>query len=151
MTPIWLKKIFERIKLKNIAIAAVLVTQTIKRIAQSEIGLLVLDMAPIPWVNFIGKVLGWIAKTNEILPEIVRGIVLKEGILSEWEATDHKYVMQSLIDHLSNFSKDDLDNFLAFMALQIMNARAGDGVVDEWEKKEIMEESYKYLFKNQSL
>ena len=150
MTPTWLKKIFERIKLKNIAIAAVLVTQTIKRIAQSEIGLIILDMAPLPWVNFIGKVLGWIAKTNEILPEVVRGIVLKEGILSEWESTDHKVTMQALINHLSNFSKDDLDKFLAFMALQIMDARAGDGVVDDEEKKQIMEESYKYLFKNQS-
>ncbi|MDX5478420.1 MAG: hypothetical protein LPJ98_08170, partial [Cyclobacteriaceae bacterium] len=65
------RRLYERAKLKNIAIAAVLISQALKRVVQSEIGLLVLEMAPLPWVNFIGKVIGWIGKANEVVPVVV--------------------------------------------------------------------------------
>lgn len=144
----WFRRTYERLKLKNIAIAAVLITQAIKRFANSEIGQLVIDMSLLKWPNFIGKVLGILYKTNEVLPMVVKSIVVSKGILDEAAASDDKIAIAVLVDHLRYYSKKDLSEFSAFMALQILNARAGDGIIDEEEKKEIIEATYQFLFKD---
>ena len=142
----WVKKVFEKIKLERIAIVSVIVTQSLKRLIQSEFALLVLEMAPIPWVNFISKVMGYITKANEIVPVIVKQIVVTKGILDE-AIIEEKLAMDILIDHLKYYNKEDLDEFLAFFSLQVMNALAGDGIIDEEEKSQIIESAYQKLFK----
>lgn len=141
------KKVYERLKLKNIAIASVLITQALKRVVQSEIGLLILDLAPIPWVNLIGKIFGWIGKANSVIPIVVREISIAKGLIGEIKQIDYKSEMDGLVQHLRVYSKEELNDFLAFFSLQIMNASAGDGIIDHEEKKQILEDSYKFLFK----
>lgn len=141
------KRLFEKLRLEKIAIAAVLVAQALKRLVQSEITQLVIDLAPLPWVNFLSKVLGHLTKANEVLPQIVRGIVISKGMLDEETSKDHKIALLVLIDHLKNYSREELNEFIAFFALQIMNAQAGDGVISNEERAKIIEDSYQFLFK----
>lgn len=143
----WVRKAYEKFKLKNVAIAAVLISQALKRVVQSELGLLILDMAPIPWVSFIGKALGWISKANAAVPFVVKAIVVSKGILDESSSQDDKMALSVLIDHLKYYNKEELNEFIAFFSLQIINATADDGILDDQEKSEVMEEVYKFLFK----
>ena len=140
------KKIYERAKLKNIAITAVIVAQALKRAAQSEITLLILELAPLPWANFIGKIFGWINKANDVVPEIVKSIVVSKGILDKSDNLPANQAMSVLIDHLRYYKKEDLNEFVKFFSVQIINA-SYDGEITEEEKDKIIEESYQFLFK----
>jgi len=142
----WFKKTIAKIKVEQVAIAAVMITQAIKRLATSEIGLLILDLAPLPWTNFIGKVLGWLIKIDKSLPGVIRKVVVEKDMLDEENAQEYKVALTVLIDHLRDFEKEDLNEFVAFIALEIIEANT-DGKVTREEKKEIMEKSYKFLFK----
>lgn len=140
------KKIYERAKLKNIAITAVIIAQALKRAAQSEITLLVLELAPLPWANFIGKIFGWISKADAVVPEIVKSIVVSKGIIDKSDDLPANQAMAVLIDHLRYYKKDDLNGFIKFFSLQIVNANY-DGIITEEEKDQIIEDSYHFLFK----
>lgn len=142
----FLKRAYEKLKLKNIAITAVIVAQALKRAAQSEITLLILELAPLPWANFIGKIFGWINKANDVVPEIVKSIVVSKGILDSTDDLPANQAMGILIDHLRYYKKEDLNEFVKFFSLQIVNANY-DGVITEEEKDQIIEESYQFLFK----
>ena len=143
----WIRKQYELLQLKNVAIVAVMITQSIKRIVQSELGLIILDLIPLPWANIVGKILGIAKKVNEVLPQVVRGIVISKGILDESTASDDKLAMKVLVDHLHLYSEKDLNEFLKFMSMEIVRARSNDGLVDEQEKSEIIENTYRFLFK----
>lgn len=143
----WFRKQYELLQLKNIAIVAVMITQAIKRIVQSDLGQIVLDLIPLPWANILGKILGIAGKVNEILPKVVRGIVVTKGILDESLAEDDKLAMKVLTDHLSFYTDEDLNKFLKFMSMEILKARLNDGIVDDNEISEIIEKTYRFLFK----
>lgn len=143
----WLKKKYELLKIKNIAIVAVMITQALKRIVQSELGLIVLDMVPLPWVSLIGKLLGLAKKVNEVLPQVVKAIVISKGILDQSSAGEYKTDMTALTDHLRLYSEKDLNDFLKFMSMEILKARFDDGIIDDNEKSEIIENTYQFLFK----
>lgn len=142
----FLKRAYEKLKLKNIAITAVIVAQALKRAAQSEITLLILELAPLPWANFIGKIFGWINKANDVVPEIVKSIVVSKGILDSTDDLPANQAMAILIDHLRYYKKEDLNEFVKFFSVQIVNANY-DGVITDEEKDQIIEESYQFLFK----
>ena len=143
----WFKKQYELLQLKNVAIVAVMITQAIKRIVQSEVGLIILDLVPLPWANIAGKILGISKKVTEVLPHVVGGIVASKGLLDITESKDYKLALKTLTDHLSNYSDKDLNEFLKFMSMQILNARSNDGLIDDNEKSEMIESAYQFLFK----
>lgn len=143
----WFKKQYELLQLKNIALVAVMITQAIKRIVQSEVGLIILDLVPLPWANLAGKILGISKKVNEVLPHVVSAIVVSKGLISEAESGDYKTALRTLTNHLVTYSDQDLNEFLKFMSMEILKARSNDGLVDDKEKSEIIENAYKFLFK----
>jgi len=143
----WFRKQYELLQLKNVAIVAVMITQSIKRVVQSDVGMIVLDLVPLPWANILGKILGIASKVNDVLPHVVRGIVISKGIIDHSSAWDYKIEMKALIDHLGMYSAEELNEFLKFMSMEILKAKSNDGIVDDNEKSEIIEKTYKFLFK----
>lgn len=144
-----IKAFIERLKLKRIAIVAVIFTQALKRFIQSKHVEFVMEIAPLPWVNFLGKLLGYFKKAEVVIPSVVKGLVLAHGMLDEDTATDDQITFMVLADHVRYFSEEDSAKFWQEYALAVMNALAGDGVVDDQERKAINDEAYKRLIKKE--
>lgn len=142
-----IKKFIQRAKLKNLALVAVIVSQSLKRIVRSELGSFVLDIIPIPWASLVGKILNWASKVEKVVPEVIKAISITKGILTEDQLSNDKLVMAVFIDHLRYYSHDQLNEFIKFFAIQIMNASSDDGIIDEEEKDQMVEEAYQFLFK----
>jgi len=144
----YFKRIYEKLRLEKVAIASVIVTQALKRLVQSEFTLLVLELAPLPWVNFLSKIIGYINKANEVVPLIVKQIVVTKGILDTADVDD-KLALNVLVDHLRYYNKEELGEFLQYFSLMIMNADDnGDGVVSDEERAKIIQDTYTRLFKD---
>lgn len=144
----WIKKQYEKLRLKNVALVAVMITQSLKRFANSEFGLFIIEMLPAPWFGSISKLLGISRNINKILGQVVRGIVISKGILDQDNATDEKLALSVLADHLKHYNKDELNGFLKYMAIEIIKAHQNDNILSDEEIEEIMEKGYQYLFKN---
>lgn len=142
----FIKRFYERIKLKQIAVVAVIVTQALKRFVQSKYGLLLLDLIPLPWASFVGKLLIYLTKANEIVPELIETIIVAKGFVSK-KINDEKASLQILTDHLSHMSEFEVNQFWRDYALLVLNALAGDGIIDDEERKQINDETYRKLLK----
>jgi hypothetical protein len=140
------KKIYQKIKLEQIAIVAVIVTQSLKRLVTSEFALIVLELAPLPWVSFITKILRYISKANEVLPVIIKNIVLAKGLLDNY-TIDNQQLTDVLVKHLRGYSKEELNEFFQYFALQVSIALDNDGLIDDVERKDINDKVYQKLFK----
>ena len=142
----FIKKFYERIKLKQIAVVAVIVTQALKRFVQSKHALLILDLVPLPWASLAGKILGYLVKANELVPEIVKTIIVVKGFVDE-KIEDEKVATQILADHLSHMTELEVNEFWRDYALLVMNALSNDGIIDDEERKQINDEVYRKLLK----
>lgn len=145
----WVRKTYEKFKLENVALASVIVVQALKRVAQSNFTLLLLELAPLSVVNVISKLLGYISKANDIVPKIAYNVVITKGIVED-TSIDPKLALEIFVDHLRyQRDKEAFSQSLRDFALDIVNTLQGDGVITDDEKRELIEKYYMKLFKQQ--
>lgn len=141
-----LKRIYEKIKLKQVAVAAVIVTQALKRFVQSKHSLLILDLIPLPWASLVGKITRYLVLANELVPEITKQILVTKGFVQE-RIEDERTANQILSDRLAHLNEFEVKEFWRDYALLVMNALSNDGVIDDTERKLINDEVYNKLLK----
>ncbi len=144
-----IKSFFNKVRFESIAVTAVLVSQALKRMVQSDFVLLVAEMAPLPWVNLLSKIFQYIKKANEVVPLVAKNIIVTKGILDKIDdADDKKLALRILADHLKFYKKDQLNEFLKYFSMEVMDALAGDNKITAEEKDKLVENVYTKLFKN---
>jgi hypothetical protein len=141
-----IKDFFKRIKLKRIAIVSVMVAQSLKRIVNSEVTLMLIDLAPLPWVKFFTKLFGYLKRVDAIVPELISNLVVANGML-EKASEDKKLAVNIFIDHLRHYDKDRQNEMYKLFATKVFEALSDDGEVDAQETDQILEEIYQELFK----
>lgn len=141
------KKFYYRLKVQQIATAAVIVTQALKRMIDSNLFQMIGDFVPLPWLSFSTKVLSWIMKANEKVPAIANQILLADQVFQTMDSDDP---VKLLVMHLQAKKEEtnSLGDYYRAFVLDLALAM-DDGILTKEEWQQTLESHYQKLFNHE--
>lgn len=137
------RALYLRFRLGNVVTVAVLVTQALKRFVDSDLGKLLMDLVPVPWLSFSTRVLSLIMEANAHVPAVARKILVSHFLLTAGEEQD---AVQLLTIQLRMKTKEERVTFWQEFCDALITAMA-DEVITPEELAEIRQEFYEKLLK----
>lgn len=137
------RALYLRFRLGNVVTVAVLVTQALKRFVDSDLGKLLMDLVPVPWLSFSTRILSLMMEANTYVPAIARKLLASHFLLTSGEEQN---ALQLLTIQLRLKTKEERAIFWQEFCDALIEAMA-DEVITPEELAEIRQEFYQKLLK----